>query len=101
MKITLHRPTQTKGFALKELLIVIAIIALIAALSFPMFARARENARKSSCQNNLKQMGLGFAQYTQDNGSFPLAVFGGTKVTKTGGALAGWADALEIYTKSR
>ena len=49
-----------------ELLVVIAIIAILAAILFPVFARARENARRSSCQSNLKQLALGFIQYTQD-----------------------------------
>jgi len=48
------------------LLVVIAIIAILAAILFPVFGRARENARRSSCQSNMKQIGLGFAQYTQD-----------------------------------
>src|SRR5688572_16253581 len=55
-----------KGFTLIELLVVIAIIAILASILFPVFARARENARRSSCQSNLKQLGLGFIQYTQD-----------------------------------
>jgi prepilin-type N-terminal cleavage/methylation domain-containing protein/prepilin-type processing-associated H-X9-DG protein len=55
-----------KGFTLIELLIVIAIIALLAAILFPVFSRARENARRASCQSNLKQIGLGIMQYTQD-----------------------------------
>lgn len=57
---------RSKGFTLIELLVVIAIIAILAAILFPVFARARENARRASCQSNLKQIMLGFAQYTQD-----------------------------------
>ncbi|HHX40945.1 MAG TPA: DUF1559 domain-containing protein, partial [Armatimonadetes bacterium] len=54
------------GFTLIELLVVIAIIAILAAILLPVFARARENARKSTCQSNLKQMGLAVMQYVQD-----------------------------------
>src|SRR5579862_4173320 len=57
---------KKQGFTLIELLVVIAIIAILAAILFPAFARARENARRASCQSNLKQIGLGIMQYTQD-----------------------------------
>jgi prepilin-type N-terminal cleavage/methylation domain-containing protein/prepilin-type processing-associated H-X9-DG protein len=57
------------GFTLIELLVVIAIIAILAAILFPVFARARENARRASCQSNLKQIVLGVLQYAQDNDS--------------------------------
>ena len=66
-------PRIFKAFTLIELLVVIAIIAILAAILFPVFARARENARRSSCQSNLKQIGLGVLQYTQDyDETFPL-----------------------------
>ena len=57
---------RRKGFTLIELLVVIAIIAILAAILFPVFARARENARKASCLSNAKQWGLAIMQYAQD-----------------------------------
>ena len=55
-----------RGFTLIELLVVIAIIALLAAILFPVFARARGNARRTSCLSGMKQIALGMMQYTQD-----------------------------------
>ncbi len=70
-----------RGFTLIELLVVIAIIAILAAILFPVFARAREKARQSSCLSNVKQIALGAMMYTQDyDETYPpgLANTGGT-----------------------
>jgi prepilin-type N-terminal cleavage/methylation domain-containing protein/prepilin-type processing-associated H-X9-DG protein len=58
--------TSRRGFTLIELLVVIAIIAILAAILFPVFARAREKARQTSCLSNTKQLGLAILQYVQD-----------------------------------
>ena len=76
---------QRRGFALIELLVVIAIIAILAAILFPVFARAREKARQTSCLSNLKQIALGGLMYAQDydetlvpfaeSGNYPRRLF--------------------------
>jgi prepilin-type N-terminal cleavage/methylation domain-containing protein len=57
---------RKRGFTLIELLVVIAIIAILAAILFPVFARAREAARKSTCISNLRQIGTSLMMYVQD-----------------------------------
>ena len=58
---------RNHGFTLIELLVVIAIIAVLAALLFPAFAKAREQARQTTCLNNLRQVGLGIKSYIEDH----------------------------------
>lgn len=81
------------GFTLIELLVVIAIIAILAAILFPVFARARENARRTSCSSNLKQIGLAMIQYTQD---YDERLPRNDTTTNVGT----WVDILYPYTKS-
>jgi prepilin-type N-terminal cleavage/methylation domain-containing protein/prepilin-type processing-associated H-X9-DG protein len=89
---------KRKGFTLIELLVVIAIIAILAAILFPVFARARENARRASCQSNLKQVALGMFQYTQDyDEKYPQISVNAVPSTSSP---YGWADALQPYLKS-
>jgi len=84
-----HR--TAKGFTLIELLVVIAIISILASILFPVFARARENARRASCMSNLKQIGLGMMMYVQDyDEKYPL---GAWKVSGTNTAAANFASA--------
>ena len=93
---------KKKGFTLIELLVVIAIIAILASILFPVFARARENARRSSCQSNLKQIGLGMLQYTQDfDEKLPL-VYVGQIDRGPGDTYPGytWHDQIYPYVKS-
>jgi prepilin-type N-terminal cleavage/methylation domain-containing protein/prepilin-type processing-associated H-X9-DG protein len=89
----MHR--RTNAFTLIELLVVIAIIAILAAILFPVFAQARENARKASCLSNMHQIDLALLQYAQDyDERFPQIRFEWPLVPYT------WREAVLPYIKS-
>ena len=94
-------PHVFPAFTLIELLVVIAIIAILAAILFPVFARARENARRTSCTSNLKQIGLGLIQYSQDyDEKLPHDYFGPDTDSSGRGGAYKWMDAIYPYVKS-
>jgi len=88
--------TKTRGFTLIELLVVIAIIAILAAILFPVFAKAREKARQTSCLSNVKQLMLGVMQYAQDYDE--TLCIGARWMTNDGWCW--WTDALGPYVKN-
>jgi len=93
--MSLHAERTHKAFTLIELLVVIAIISILASILFPVFARARENARRASCMSNLKQIGLGVMMYVQDyDETYPPGY------TKPGGTNTYLSTMIQPYTKS-
>jgi prepilin-type N-terminal cleavage/methylation domain-containing protein/prepilin-type processing-associated H-X9-DG protein len=92
-----------KGFTLIELLVVIAIIAILAAILFPVFAKAREKARQTSCLSNVKQIMLGWTQYAQDYDERTCGIRYATGLYGAGTcdpAGINWFDVLQPYVKN-
>jgi prepilin-type N-terminal cleavage/methylation domain-containing protein/prepilin-type processing-associated H-X9-DG protein len=98
---TVRSPRRvTSGFTLIELLVVIAIIAILAAILFPVFAQAREAARKTTCLSNMKQLTLGWLMYTQDyDETNPLTALC-SDCGKYGGQVY-WLEMIDPYVKSQ
>ncbi len=88
---------QKRGFTLIELLVVIAIIAILASILFPVFARAREQARKTTCLSNLKQIGTAILMYAQD---YDERLVPSASGTCPGPQAFGWQDLLFSYIKN-
>lgn len=65
--LTTHRKDARSGFTLIEILVVIGILTILAALLFPVFGQARERARRVSCLSNMRQLGIGLGMYAQDS----------------------------------
>jgi len=93
---------RQNAFTLIELLVVIAIIAILAAILFPVFAKVREKARQTSCTSNLKQLGLAFMQYSQDNDEY-LPAPGGSATLFSWDTIQpdGSSPVLDPYLKNR
>jgi prepilin-type N-terminal cleavage/methylation domain-containing protein len=94
-----HARRRMGAFTLIEMLVVIAIIAILAALLFPVFAQAREKARQSACLSNLKQLNLAVWVYLQDNDEqFPLTYF---EAGSPDGTYLNWRKAVGGYVQHR
>lgn len=91
---------KKRGFSLVELLVVIALIALLAGILFPVFAAAGSQARQSSCASNLKQIGLALVQYAQDHDETMPPTRRNDTGTTTNPTRNTWYNLLQPYIKN-
>lgn len=94
------RLSHRKGFTLIELLVVIAIIAILASILFPVFGRARDNARRSSCLSNLKQLGLAWMQYSDDYDQINMPIATAVSGNWPGGSMFSSRVCLQPYVRN-
>lgn len=96
--------TPARGFTLVELLVVIAVIAVLAAILFPVFAQARDSARRASCLSNMRQLGTAVEMYKSDNnGEYPTvrsAVEGELPQAEREEYFSNWTDGVFPYVKN-
>jgi prepilin-type N-terminal cleavage/methylation domain-containing protein/prepilin-type processing-associated H-X9-DG protein len=102
--VQLGLKSRLRAFTLIELLVVIAIIAILAAILFPVFAQAREAARKTQCTSNLKQIATGSYMYAQDYDEVMVPSYvsnnPATPANPLGGNWTGWSENIQPYVKN-
>jgi prepilin-type N-terminal cleavage/methylation domain-containing protein len=99
--MTRHSRYRGRGFTLIEILIVVAVLALLAAILFPIFARARENARRASCASNLKQLATAAVMYAQDYDERTVPGFIRYAPPPDFTSFARWNELLQPYLKNQ
>src|SRR5690349_19988162 len=92
-----NRLLRRQAFTLIELLVVICILSLLAAILFPVFGRVREKGRQTACASNVKSLGMGFLQYSQDyDEKYPPGLDNGSTI----GLVTGWGGQIFSYVKN-
>ena len=101
MKNAMRRKNPRQAFTLLEMIVVLIIIGLLAAILYPVFARTHCGGRIDSCKNNLKQIAVAMQQYAQDYEHYPRVAFQKARGSRSDSqSTYGWADAILPYLPS-